>query len=286
MQTIELSSIAGWINLHQSLGLSKASMWVLHNTTANRIHVTSSDTLPATEDEFSANRLGGVVESGESTLIPPTTTNVWVYGHGKVSVSSRSEAVAGDYTITDLPSDVWTSDTDRFRRLRVDVGQTGLFEGREFRMVRKISVVAGTPLVFRFSSAVDFILFEQALNCSEGDIEMYAWRADQGTPGGTFTPLPVDPIGKNISAQYKPYGGSRYVSQMDISTGGTFTPTSPLTYVDYDRAKTSGATAQQISVSGGNDSVRYLAAGTYYLVLTSASGTSVGRFSLAWEERP
>ena len=40
-----------------------------------------------------------------------------------------------------------------------------------------------------------------------------------------------------------------------------------------------------MSVAGGNDSVRYLAAGTYYLILTSLDATSVGRFGLAWEER-
>lgn len=64
------------------------------------------------------------------------------------------------------------------------------------------------------------------------------------------------------------------------------TPTEADVYVDYDRAKTSGATAQQVSVSGGADTTRYLAAGTYYLELTSVTGTSVGRFAIAWEERP
>lgn len=185
-----------------------------------------------------------------------------------------------------ISADMVTSDLTGFRRLRVDVGQTGFFEGREFRMVRKVSVPAGTPLVFRFTSAVDFILFEQALNCSVGDIEFFAWRNTQGVAGGTFTPLPVAPIGKNISDSRPLFEGLTYSSQVQLATGGTFTPTDAQQYVDYDRAKTAGATAQQLSVQGGNESVRYLAAGTYYLILTSLDGTSVGSFALAWEERP
>lgn len=185
-----------------------------------------------------------------------------------------------------ISADMVTSDLTGFRRLRVDVGQTGFFEGREFRMVRKVSVPAGTPLVFRFTSDVDFILFEQTLNCSAGDLEFFAWRSTQGVAGGTFTPLPVAPIGKNIGSTRRLYDGLPYASQVQLATGGTFTPTDPELYVDYDRAKTAGSTAQRASVQGGNDSVRYLAAGTYYLILTSLDGTSVGRFALAWEERP
>lgn len=188
-----------------------------------------------------------------------------------------------------LPIQLFTGDPNDPNaecRLQVDQAQTGLYEGREFRVVRKISVTAGTPLVFRFTSTVDFILFQQTLNVSEGDLEYYAYRSTQGTAGGTFTALPVGPIAKNSSAEFKMYDGARYVSQVSVASGGTFTPTDALQYVDYDRAKTSGATAQQISVRGGDDSERYLAAGTYYLILTSTTGTSVGRFALAWEERP
>lgn len=183
-------------------------------------------------------------------------------------------------------ADMVTSTEDGFRRYRVDVGQTGFFEGREFRMVRKLVVAAATPHVFRFTCPVDFILFEQTLNVSVGDLEFCAYRSEQGTAGGVFTALPVGPIGKNTSAKYRLYSGSRYAAQAAVAEGGTFTPTDPLIYADYDRAKTSSATAQQTSVSGGNDSVRYLAAGTYYLVVTSLSGTSEGRYAIAWEERP
>lgn len=189
-----------------------------------------------------------------------------------------------DYQSSWFNSFLVTSEVDGFARLQVDQGQTSFFEGREFRIARKLTITAGTPLVLRFTSAVDFILAEQELDVSVGDLEFFAWRDTQGVAGGTWNGG-ISSIGKNISAEFREYNGARYVSQVVISTGGTFTPTDPLAYVDYDRAKTAGATAQQASVSGGNDSSRYLAAGTYYLVLTSLDATSVGRFVLAWEER-
>lgn len=184
-----------------------------------------------------------------------------------------------------IAQDMVTSDAAGFRRIQVDQAQTSFFEGREFRIARKVTIPAATPLVLRFASSVDFILAEQELNTTTGDIEFFAWRGAQGTPGGTWAGS-ITPIGKNISAEFRQYSGARYASQVVISTGGTFTPTDANAYVDYDRAKTAGATAQQASVSGGADSSRYLAAGTYYLVLSSLDATSVGRFVLAWEERP
>lgn len=181
---------------------------------------------------------------------------------------------------------IFTSGEEGFQRLRVDQGQTSFFEGREFRLVRKLVVAAGTPFVIRFTSAVDFILLEQSLSVSVGDLEFYAFRETQGSPSGSFTALAVPPIGKNIGATYRRYNGARYATGVALASGGDFTPTDANVYADYDRAKTSGATAQQTSVQGGDDTVRYLAAGTYYLKFTSTSGTSEGRFSLAWEERP
>lgn len=191
------------------------------------------------------------------------------------------------YTIPGVPNDAFTAGGEpKFRRLQVDQGQTGFFEGVEFRVARKIVVTAGAPVTWKFSSLVDFILLEQSLGASIGDIEFYAWRGSNVTPAGTFgTPVPV--LGKNISAEYrKRAGGSRYTSQVSLNAGGTITPIDANLYADYDRAKTSNATAQQLSVGGARDSVRYLAAGDFYLQFISTSGTSEGRFSLAWEERP
>lgn len=174
-----------------------------------------------------------------------------------------------------------TSDLADFARIPVDQQQTSLEEGREFRIVRKVAVSTSTPVVFKFTSSVDFILFEQSLSVSAGDIELFAYReADAGASGSFSEPVPI--FGKNISSEYRRYGGDRYETGVTITTGGAITPTGD--YVDYDRARTSNATAQQTSVSGSNESKRMLAAGTYYIQLKAVADAE-GKFGLSWEER-
>lgn len=200
------------------------------------------------------------------------------------SMDGQALLVLDDLTVPGAwPRGVFTSspDAEGFGRLRVDVGETGLFEAREFRVVRKL-VLTGTALVWRFTSAVDFILHEQTFGASEGDLEFHAWRAADVTPSGTFA-TPVRIIGKNGSSEYREFNGARYVSQVSIMSGGSITPIDAEEYVDYDRAKTASSTAQRSSVGGTPNSVRYLPAGTYYLQIT---GTGEGRLALAWEERP
>lgn len=181
------------------------------------------------------------------------------------------------------PVGVFTStpENEGFGRLQVDMGETGMFEGREFRAVRKL-VLTGAPIVWRFTSTVDFILHEQTFGASSGDLELYAWRAADVTPSGAFaTPVPV--FGKNGSAEYREYEGARYVSGVTIMSGGSITPLNAEAYTDYDRAKTASSTAQRASVGGTPNSVRYLPTGTYYLQII---GTGEGRLALGWEERP
>ena len=50
------------------------------------------------------------------------------------------------------------------QRLRVDPGQTGFFAGRMFRSyTEQVLPAAGSPVSFRFTSPVDFILWSQVL---------------------------------------------------------------------------------------------------------------------------
>ena len=280
MVEIQVPTDSQWYNLFE-LGSLDSLSYIVSNTSNASVRLIQSTTQPQMTER------GWLLNPSQTVLVHASDNPCWIRctsTPAHVNVQPVTGTIA-PFINADLPHDMYTSNTEPFRRIRVDVGQTGLYEGREFRLVRKVSITQGTPLVFKFVSEVDFILFEQTLNCSVGDIEFYAWRSTQGTEGGTFTPLPVAPIGKNISSFYREYDGQRYASQVTISTGGTFTPTNTQQYVDYDRAKTAGATAQQVSVAGGNDSVRYLAAGTYYLILTSLDATSIGRFALAWEER-
>lgn len=170
-----------------------------------------------------------------------------------------------------------TSREQEFARIPVDAAQTSFFEGREFRFVRKIL----TPVVYRFTAPVEFILSSQTFGIVDGEFEFYSWRDDNVTPGGTWTSEPI--FAKNTSLTRKLYNGSFYASQCTIDSGGSIVVTDTDLYSDYERLRTVSATAQRISVVDQVTQGRYLAAGTYYLQFT---GVSEASFKLEWEERP
>lgn len=181
---------------------------------------------------------------------------------------------------TGLPADMLTSDREKFRRVRVDVAQTGFFEGREFRTFVRFDLGSGSVLRMRFSCPVPFVIFDESITILTGEVDSTAYR-DATNVGGTWTAAPV--IGRNIMPTRPQPGGAYYQAQALLETGGTFTPgdeVGPPILI-----KTSNATAQQTSVPAGNSRERGLAAGTYYIALTAVSA-SKGCYYLDWEERP
>ena len=168
------------------------------------------------------------------------------------------------------------------RRIRVDPGQTGFFAGRFFRSyIDTLIPTAGPSVQFRFTSPIDFILWLQSLELTQGAVELRVYTGAAGS--GTWTQRPV--IGVNRMAQRpQPY----YAAQCTLETGGNFTGG---TEVDVLKVRTSAAnnTAQNV---GDSWTERGLPAGTYYGRLqTLAGGLNVNDpaqliYALTWEERP
>ena len=175
-----------------------------------------------------------------------------------------------------------TSSDHANERLKVDVGQTGFWEGREFRVSYELSISSSVSRVLKFSSPVDFILQSQSLTCDEHGILFQAYRALQGNEGGVFDGYV--PIYKNNFQSTAP----GYTGQVAITTGGTFTPIDVNSSVETIRLRTANATAQAVTVGGAVSGERGLAAGDYYLVFSNlaGSGTALGVYSLIFEERP
>lgn len=201
---------------------------------------------------------------------------------GLTGGSSPSVSVTSNETATP-PSDLLTDDGfGTSRRLRVDPGQTGFFAGKFFRSyIESLIPVAGPALQFRFTSPVDFILWQQSLELTQGGIDLRIYTSATGS--GAWTQRPV--IGVNRMAQRpQPY----YAAQCTLETGGNFTGG---TEVDVLKVRTSAAnnTAQNV---GDQWSERGLPAGTYYGRLqTLAGGLTVNDsaqliYALTWEERP
>ena len=270
---LNLATSTTYYDVHLVTGFTEGQSVVIHNETAQTLYVAISPTLPVGDS-------GAVlVESGETYSFTAKTSKLWVKGStGPIHFETLIDSRSSSFERVDLSPDLYTSDREGFRRLRVDAGQTGFFEGREFRTFHELSIATGTSVYIRFISPIDFIIFEQSLTLDAGSVRFTALLAP--TPGGTYsTPLPV--IGKNRMVTRKsPY----YTSQVTIDTGGTATGG---TIVELFRVVAANATAQQQTVLGAASTERGLPAGTYYLRLENiGNSTATGAYSLLWEERP
>jgi len=174
-----------------------------------------------------------------------------------------------------------------FDRVRVDPGQTGFFEGREFRSYFEFSTEASTALAvgatrdFKFVSPVDFILQSQVLELDTGGVRIQAFIG--ATDGGGWSTVPV--IAKNRSPARREFPTGYYVGQATFLTGGTF---SGGTQVDVLRGRTASQSVAAVNVDASQDATRYLPAGTYFLrmqPLVGVNDTSQGIYSISWEER-
>lgn len=163
-------------------------------------------------------------------------------------------------------------------RLRVDVAQTGFFEGREFRTFYEFNIAAGESVTGRFVCPVNFILFGQTLTVDDGSVRMTV--SVGGTTTGTFgDALPV--VGKNqMTTRPAPY----YSPEATIATGGSVSGGDVL---DVARVVAAKSTAQRSTVGGQVSDERGLPPGTYYITLSNiGSVTATGVYSAFWEERP
>ncbi len=181
-----------------------------------------------------------------------------------------------------ITDDLLTSRRTGYGRIRVDVAQTGFWEGREFRLNYPLSIATTSQVVLRFTSPIDFVLQLQSLSASDVGILFRAYRASQGTEGGTWTP--VQNLLPNNSISTTP----DYTPQCEIDTGGTFTPGGGEMPTETIRLIVVNATGQRATVGGTSIKERGLPAGTYYLVFTNptGSGTALGIYDLVYEERP
>ena len=177
-------------------------------------------------------------------------------------------------TVRHLTEDLITDSLPGTRRLKVDVGQTGFFARREFRISQELSIASGQSLTFKFSSPVNFILWEQVLECDANLLKFEAVVG--GAPSGTFA-TPITIWGKNRMTEQP-----EYLPQVTVSTGGSVTGGQ---IAEVLRLQASGATAQRSSVGSTVGSERGLPAGDYYLRLSAIGGDVSGTIALIWEER-
>ena len=172
----------------------------------------------------------------------------------------------------------WQNGAGPNQRLRVDVGQTGFFAGREARTFREIDLATGTTLVIKAVVPINIILFGLSLFLTNGSVKVETMVG--GTEGGTFSEtLPIFPR-NTMSERPSPF----YTPVVTLTAGGTHTGG---TVLDVLLAQTTNVGSQSASVGVETGDERGVGAGTYYFRLTaSGSGNSIGVFKARWEERP
>lgn len=171
-----------------------------------------------------------------------------------------------------LPLDVMTDGgTGPSRRLRVDVGQTGFFAGREFRTFKEFT----GAMVLKAVVPIDVILTSLDVVILEGETRLETVFG--GTEGGTYTALPI--FGRNnMNSRPTPY----YEPVVTLSSGGTHEGGTVLDVL-LNRTVANENFAGSVGVSVGDE--RGILPGTYYFRLT-VTGTTRGLIKASWEERP
>ncbi len=181
----------------------------------------------------------------------------------------------------------WQVDTPQVQRLRVDEEQIGFWAGKFFRSYLELNVpVAGPFVSARFTSPIDFILWAQTLDLSQGALrcEIFVGNVVPIVPAGVWSQVPLIGVNRMLNGRPQPY----YTPQVTIETGGSFTGG---TAVDLMTLRAAGQNGQASNV-GESSTERGLPPGVYYIRLSTITGglavndPAQGVYSIVWEERP
>lgn len=174
------------------------------------------------------------------------------------------------------PKVLMTDGNGSYARLRVDVGQTGFFAGREFRVLKELSIASGATQVLKIVSPIDSILyaFGVELTLSQLRVELVVGGTESGTFNGAITPLKTNQMTT----------ASDYASQVTFATGGSHTGGTVIDAFDI----VSGSNVNKAIVQQVDESQPLgFSAGTYYIRMHNTDGaTAKGFLKLRYEERP
>lgn len=192
-------------------------------------------------------------------------------------------------------SDLMTSDKEVIRRLQVDVANTGFFDNRESRYFREFDIPVNTSWWIKVVvPANGIILRTQAITLGSGQIRFRAWR-DLTIDANFVQPLTPANVHTDSSALC-----SGHFRQNNLPSTPDFSMLTDITEsltanttpsggicTEVKRLRTSGATAQAVSVGLTSSDERGIDQGVYYLQLQAlgTGGNATGVYDLKYEER-
>lgn len=199
------------------------------------------------------------------------------YGSEKLRrLIDLADGTHAEQVIARPPTALLTDNAGPYARMRVDVGQTGFWAGREGRFVRELTILTGSTYVLKFVCPVNFIIYDTTLELTLSQVKAYLKSG--GVAGGTFSDA-VQSFKTNLMSTASDYALQAVVTGGGTHTGGT----------TYDILEVvSGSNVNKAIVqSTGEDTPLGFPAGTYYIVLQNTDGaTANGTFKMRWEERP
>lgn len=272
MQVIKCPNDDEYFDLHTLADYPYGSSLIVTSNSAHIGQVVQSSDKPANSER------GRPLHPKETILLHRSTDKYWIKsGPGFYVVQAITETIT-PFGVVDLSSDMYTGDAEGFRRIRVDSGQTGFFQGQEFRTFYEFSIASGASAYIKFDTPCDTILWEESITVDSGGVRLTSLLG--ATETAPFnTPLPIRPK-NNMAQRRQPYYTARATVSADgIVTGGSIG--------QIYRIVTTGSTAMQSSIGQAAASERGIPAGTYYIRLQNLSnGTTTGVYNLTWEERP
>jgi hypothetical protein len=178
-----------------------------------------------------------------------------------------------------LTASGWSTDKNDTRRLRVEEGGAGFYDGREFRMFVEFNIPAGGELWVRITSAYNFVLNDQRVSIESGTIRWTA-NAAMATSPGPWTPATLRRRNQ-MTEQQTPF----FVSGTVIETSTTTGAATGGIVVDAMRIATGVGSGS--STATQNAGKRGLAPNVYHVRLQNPSAqAAVGVYDWWWEERP
>lgn len=232
---------------------------------------------------------GGNIDLSDNFAMFPTTSGR-VLNALRVTVSGVSppQTLTVDVYLTDEPM----SELSRFvsqatypvGRLQVDAGNTGFFDGREFRYFREFNIPSGQSVWTRVTvNGNGIILREQNLSVDQGAVRFRAWR-NVALTGVTFT-APASPLSGIFQNNNLPSAPVQPLVTV-IENGGNHSALTGGTVSEIKRVRSSGATAQTESVGSAFQGERGIAPGVYYLQLEAlGNNAALGVYDLIFEQR-
>lgn len=170
----------------------------------------------------------------------------------------------------------YRSGNEPYRRLRVDNGEPGFFEGRQFFIAQSFSFASASSVTYQFTLAVNTIIRSYRFSVEEGGGLLSVVVG--GTGAGTFTPIPI--LSKNDMTSV-----GDYAVQNSAAVGGTV---SGGVSVPLEEIRTANASGQTNSGTGGDNDLLAWSPRTVYVTITpldGVTGDTSGILRLVWEER-